>query len=267
MQIDVNKLKARWNDNKRNKRHRFYDEYPELVKLYQHTFVNAQYVYDHTMVNPIPLFDWFEGGGMQVPSDYLAYIEVICKHDPRVIIETGTLSGACAKFYCEVLERNHKDRNFAVVTVELMPQHVHQNIIDSDKNIKSFLGSSIDPSVLELMKQSYDNSLPTMVTLDSAHDANHVIEEIALYAPLVSVGQYLIVQDTFIGCSWGGSVYPLEAKAAVDRGDMRAFDYHESPLGAVEALLDEYGEFFEIDLSKQRWILCQSPFGFLKRIK
>jgi cephalosporin hydroxylase len=82
-------------------------------------------------------------------------------------------------------------------------------------------------------------------TLDSDHSAEHVARELDAYAPLVTPGHYLVVQDTYLGLYLDG-------------------DYAGGPLGAVEAFLTEHPEF-EIDMHPQRWLITQNPFGWLKR--
>lgn len=53
-----------------------------------------------------------------------------------------------------------------------------------------------------------------IITLDSGHAAEHVWAEIQLYAPMVPIGSYLIVQDVILDFAkqpWAGP------KVAVDR--------------------------------------------------
>jgi cephalosporin hydroxylase len=66
------------------------------------------------------------------------------------------------------------------------------------KRIEMIQGSSIDQSTVEQVKQIAKNAKRVMVCLDSNHTHNHVLEELRLYAPLVSVDSYLIVFDTIV---------------------------------------------------------------------
>lgn len=102
-----------------------------------------------------------------------------------------------------------------------------------------------------------------MLTLDSDHGAEHVLAELSQLADLVSPGQYLIVQDTFLGFCGGTSGVDQDA-IRDGRGDDVHFDYHGGPLGAVEAFLVVRREF-EVDENKQRWLITQHPYGWLRR--
>jgi cephalosporin hydroxylase len=42
-----------------------------------------------------------------------------------------------------------------------------------------------------------------MITLDASHELRGMLTELALYAPLVSVGSYLVVQDARLDKIWG----------------------------------------------------------------
>ena len=42
-----------------------------------------------------------------------------------------------------------------------------------------------------------------MVNLDAAHEYDGVLKELIFYAPLVSVGSYLVVQDIKLDAIWG----------------------------------------------------------------
>jgi cephalosporin hydroxylase len=86
-----------------------------------------------------------------------------------------------------------------------------------------------------------------MVVLDSVHEKPHVLKELELYATLVSVGNYLIVEDTN---SDGVPVFP---------GSI-------GPTAALEEFLPTpEGQLFKQDASREAMVLTFNPGGWLKR--
>ncbi len=139
----------------------------------------------------------------------------------------------------------------------MIPEHIGDNLKNYLKNEKSeiisIIGDSTDPKIIAQvysLVDSFQKEFQVMVTLDSNHTADHVAKELASYSDLVSPGQYLIVQDTYLGYYCGSD--PLN------------LNYTDDPLAAVEVFLT-LDNRFEIDTFPQRWIITQSPFGFLKR--
>jgi cephalosporin hydroxylase len=100
--------------------------------------------------------------------------------------------------------------------------------------------SSTDPE-LEL---SLDGRV--MVILDSAHDRGHVLAELERFAPLVTPGCYLVVEDTNLN---GHPALP---------------DYGPGPMEAVVEFLAAHPEF-EVDEGRTRHLLTFNPSGFLRR--
>lgn len=237
----------------------FASEYADLLTAGRHVFLQA-----FGIISPVP---WFDLVAMQSPVDYLAYVECIVRTRPRVIVESGTASGACALFYAEVLKRVHGDGNVRVITVEVDQGQLSKDL-GACPQVVSIIGSSVDPEVVRKVHQlAADVPGPVMATLDSDHSAEHVARELGSYADLVSPGQYLIVQDTYLGLYWGGNLNGAQQKEVLaGRGGGLRFDYIGCPLGAVEAFLS-CDSRFNVDLHPQRWMITQCPFGFLLKSK
>ena len=87
-----------------------------------------------------------------------------------------------------------------------------------------------------------------MVTLDSNHEKEHVLNELRIYSELVSVGSYLVVEDTHLN---GNSV------RIVGDGD---------PKAAVEEFLKERDDFVA-DKSREKFLLTWNRGGWLKRVR
>jgi cephalosporin hydroxylase len=93
-----------------------------------------------------------------------------------------------------------------------------------------------------------------MVFLDSMHTHAHVLAELEAYAPLVSVGSYCVVLDTFVEDMPQGFFAN------------RPWDVADNPKTATWQYLKSHPEF-EIDASiPQRLMVTVAPDGFLKRI-
>jgi cephalosporin hydroxylase len=87
-----------------------------------------------------------------------------------------------------------------------------------------------------------------MVVLDSDHHKDHVLEELRLYSPLVSVGQYLIVEDTHFN------------------GHPILKNFGPGPWEAVEEFLRERPDF-AVDSSREKYGMTFNPHGYLRRVK
>ena len=83
-----------------------------------------------------------------------------------------------------------------------------------------------------------------MVVLDSDHARDHVLKEMEIYGPLVTAGQYMIVEDGNIN---GHPAYP---------------DFGPGPWEAIDEFLPRHPEF-EADRSREYLLVTQNPRGYL----
>ena len=88
-----------------------------------------------------------------------------------------------------------------------------------------------------------------MVILDSDHSKDHVFKELELYAPLVTPGSFILVQD--------GVVDTLP----------RFRQLRPGPLPAIKQFLEGHPEF-EVDVERnERFLITHHPWGWLRRTR
>jgi cephalosporin hydroxylase len=178
------------------------------------------------------------------PMDLWVQQEIIFECKPELIIECGTSRGGSSLFYADMLDMLGAGM---VLTFDLLdardPAAAHPRVTFLERSDTS---RSAGEMAIELAKDAL-----TMVVLDSNHTAEHVAGQLALYAPMVSVGQYLVVEDTNVG--QGSRVWP-------------EFDDGKGPAFALDEWYREFGHQFVIDQSRERLHLTFNPGGYLKRI-
>ena len=205
--------------------------------------------------------DWLGRPIIQLPEDLLAMQEIIWQIKPDLVIETGIALGGSIIFYASMLELNAScggpERAKAVgIDIDIRP-HNRQEIEKHPlfKRIDMIEGSSVDPEIVEQVRDIAKRANRVMVCLDSNHTHNHVLAELEAYAPLVGIGSYCVVFDTLIE-------------------DMPDEMFHDRPWGkgnnpktAVWEYLKHHDNF-EIDSSIQhKLLLTVCPDGYLKRVK
>ena len=140
-------------------------------------------------------FSWLGRPIIQLPDDLVRVQELIYQVKPDVIIETGIAHGGGQVFFASLCRLLGKGRvigididirahaRAALAAHELYPL---MTLIES---------SSIDPGCAEQVRSLVKPGESVLVLLDSNHTKDHVLQELELYSPLVSVGSYIIVAD------------------------------------------------------------------------
>ncbi|HEY4487827.1 MAG TPA: CmcI family methyltransferase, partial [Candidatus Paceibacterota bacterium] len=140
-------------------------------------------------------FTWFGRPIIQIPDDMVRLQEVIYQLKPDVVIETGIAHGGGLIFYASLLKAMDKGK---VVGVDIEIRDHNRKAIESHELfplITLIEADSVAPSTLEAMKQHVPSGGTSLVILDSDHTYAHVLKELRAYAPLVSVGSYIIATD------------------------------------------------------------------------
>lgn len=206
---------------------------------------------------------------IQYPQDIIALQEIIWKVKPDLIIETGIAHGGSLIWnaamlslvdQCEAIaEKKAFDVNCPkrrVIGIDIDIRDHNKAAINNhpmSNRIEMFEGSSIDPTVFEAVKSQVSSSDKVLVCLDSNHTADHVQQELELYASLVSVGSYCIVFDTII-----------ETMSDQFFHD-RPWSIGNNPMTAVQQFI-KTNHNFDIDKTiEDKLLVTVAPNGFLYR--
>ena len=184
---------------------------------------------------------WLGTKVFKCPLDLWVYQEIISELKPDVIIECGTADGGGTLFFASMCDLMDKG---SVISVD----YRYRENLPKHERITYVTGSSIADETFKEIKKNVKPDDVVMVVLDSDHTKKHVLNELHLYGKLVTLGSYLIVEDTNIN------------------GHPVASDFGPGPAEAVEEFMSENRNFFA-DKSKEKFYLTFNPGGYLKRIK
>lgn len=194
---------------------------------------------------------WFGVPTIQNPLDVWITQEILYEVKPDFIVETGTLEGGSAVLWAMLLEFINPDAR--VITIDIYDKvTTAKDLPVVKKRVDFLIGDSVSPEILADVKRRVAGG-KVLVILDSLHTEEHVYKELQLYSPLVSVGSYLIVQDTGMGVPYVDERLPLHRR-------------HPGAGRAVVRFASETKEF-KVDRRRERLVLTHNASGFLKRVK
>lgn len=197
----------------------------------------------HSSIDKGETTNWLGIRSHQNPCDNWAMQEIISEIKPDFIIETGTFYGGTTLFYATILEKVNE--NGRVITVDINPRIKEASKFKTFKEkVEVIKGDCVSPEVIDRIAKCVKGHT-VLVTLDSMHTKEHVLKELKLYSNFVSLGSYIVVQDT------RKNFHP---------------EWGPGPIAAVEEFLKTNDNFI-IDHSREKFILTWYPSGFLKRIK
>lgn len=202
----------------------------DAFKNYSYNWSNNDADQPHWLGVPI------QKGGI----DTWTYQEIIFDTKPDVLVEAGTYKGGSALYFASIFDLVGHGR---VLSIDIKDYHPPQH-----PRIIYLIGSSVSDEIFTKIKSLIKPGERVMVSLDSAHTKDHVLKELRLYAPLVTVGCYLVVEDTDL------NGHPIRDSNG------------PGPFEAVEEFLGTNKDFIQ-DRSREQRGLTGFPGGWLKRLR
>lgn len=179
-------------------------------------------------------------GILKCPLDLWVYQEVVHRLRPELIVETGTAHGGSAYFLGDLCDTVGGGR-IVSIDIEAAERPVHPRV--------TYLhGSSVDPSIIGEVTARLPSDGPVLVILDSDHRQGHVRRELEVYAPMVSVGSYIVVEDSNV------------------HGHPALPSFPAGPREALDAFLAGTGDFV-VDEALEKFMMTFNPRGFLRRVR
>jgi cephalosporin hydroxylase len=182
---------------------------------------------------------YFGVSSQKSPIDAWVYQEIIHETMPDVIIEIGTAYGGGALFLahlCDLLGKGriiglditHKDVS------EEVRRHPRISLVEGDA-CKNF----------ESVEKMISTDERVLIIEDSSHTYDNTLNILRLYSGLAKLGDYVIVEDSI--CHHGLVVGP-----------------NPGPYEAIETFVTENKDF-EIDRTRERFLITWNPKGYLRR--
>jgi len=202
---------------------------------------------------------------IQTPADLWMLQEILAEVRPDLVIETGTHKGGGSLFFALVLEQVNPEGKVVTIdinpqldaTAEQLPEPMRGQVKAlAQRRIEVIRANSVDKGVVQSLAARAKGKT-VLVTLDSCHAVEHVERELQLYAPLVSKGSYLVVQDT-----------RHDDDPAFVKKWCGCDGYHR--VGGAGLAVDEFlrgNSDFQADRTRERFLLTWYPRGYLRRVR
>lgn len=202
-------------------------------------------------------YTWLGRPIIKFPSDIVVMQELIWRVKPDLIVETGIAHGGSLVFSASMLELLGGDGLVLGIDIDIRA-HNRKEIEAHPmmKRIRMIEGSSVAPEVVNQVREIARTKRKVMVFLDSLHTHDHVMAELALYAPLVSLDSYLVLPDTFIE-------YFPRGYYSKDR----PWDVGNNPMTALRAFLAGTDEFVVDRQYCDKLMITEAFDGYLRRVK
>lgn len=211
------------------------------------------------LMNDSFIFPWNSWLGVIIqksPLDLMILQKIMFEKRPDTIIECGTGDGGSAYYMASLMDLINIDGkiitidNLEYLPIEAYPKKdlitIGRKVVAVDIDLYQARTRPKHPKIEYIYSDCLTSDISkqgdrTMVILDCDHSASHVYAELEKFSRMVSIGQYIIVEDTVIP------------------------DKSNGPAGAVKIFLSTNKNFIA-DKSREKFGISSNPGGYLLRV-
>jgi cephalosporin hydroxylase len=184
---------------------------------------------------------WMGVTARKMVLDAWVYQQIIYEVKPDFIIEIGNAEGGSTKYLANMLDLLGRGEVIAVDIDHSLFQVEHPRI-------HLITGDSLAPETLTKVAEIARGGRGLVIHYED-HSREHVLSDLHAYARFVGVGSYLIIEDTVIDLFRAG-----DGLGSVN-----------GPMAGVEQFVREDARF-QIDASREYFVITFNPRGYLKRV-
>ena len=182
----------------------------------------------------------------KLPLDTWNYQEILFELKPSLVVEFGTRFGGSALYFASIMRS--VGRPFRILSVDIDHDQTSPRT-KADPDIELFTWSSADSAVTDKIAQMREHFPgPVFAILDSDHSQKHVLGEMMVIRPVLTPGDYVIVEDSNVN---GHPVLPF---------------FGPGPYEAIEEYFRQFPNDYKHDLEREsKFGLTWAPNGYLIR--
>lgn len=182
----------------------------------------------------------------KLPLDCWIFQEIIYERKPTIIIEIGNQAGGSTMMLRDYLFASNSVGARGIIGIDISRDRLSKKAKNAD-HIKWIDGDARSTIVLNQVKDFISPYDKVMIIDDSSHEYHETFGILNLYAPLVTRGQYFIVEDTI----YGGLI-----------------PFGEHRPRACHAVIDflKKNKKFKVDREREKFFITLNPGGYLEKI-
>lgn len=178
---------------------------------------------------------------LKSPTDFWIYKEIIFELMPDFIIEIGNFCGGSTLALAHICDSLGAGN---IIGIDISQSKI-PDIVKNHQRVNLIEGDACN--VFDFVKNIVKNHKNILIIEDSAHTYDNTLKVLDLYSTLVAPGGYFIVEDSI--CHHGLEVGPCPG-----------------PYEAINTFL-ETNKNFEVDRSRESFLITWNPKGYLKRVR
>lgn len=184
---------------------------------------------------------WMGIPALKNPLDAWIYQEILFETQPDIVVELGSAAGGSTLYIAHLFDLIGHGEVLSVDADRTNFQAVHHRIT-------MITGMTDDAEVVKNVK-AHCSGKSVMVIHDADHRKEQVLVDMDLYAPMVTPGNYLIVEDGIVDLFRPGDGLG---------------SWTDGPMAATEEFL-RHNTDFHVDVRRERYLMTYNPRGFLRR--